>query len=151
MKLSKIFAAGLVAFAASAAVAAPTPYTLGDEVVAIVPVGTFADYSFSIVEGDLFIQNLTFTSTVSLSLFKAPDLSSALTPSYTDSFFTYTAYSFNGLSAGDYIARITNTGNTFGSVGFKATVTPVPEAGSIAMAVAGLGVVGLIAARRRKA
>lgn len=38
-----------------------------------------------------------------------------------------------------------------GNVYTSYEVTPVPEAGSVAMALAGLGVVGVLAARRRRA
>lgn len=149
MKLSKFFLAAALATSVNVAVAAPQAYTLGDEVVANIPTNSFQDYSFSLAGGDLLAQTLSFTSTVSLSLFKV-GVAAPLTPSSIDSFFTYTSYQFDGLSVGDYVARLTNTGSSLAVAGFKATVTPVPEAGSLALVAAGLGVVGLVATRRRK-
>lgn len=59
---------------------------------------------------------------------------------------------FTSLSAGDYYYRITgmSTGTVGGSYVLSSTVTPVPEPASIALLLAGLGVLGF-AVRRRKA
>ncbi|MEK8085838.1 PEP-CTERM sorting domain-containing protein [Aquabacterium sp. A3] len=61
---------------------------------------------------------------------------------------------FTGLSAGSYSISFDSTGSfgsfVTGTVTATAITTPVPEAGSMALALAGLGVVGLVASRRRK-
>jgi MYXO-CTERM domain-containing protein len=56
---------------------------------------------------------------------------------------------FGGLSAGSYTLSFATSGSGFliGSAGF--TATPVPEAETLALALAGLGVVGML--RRRRA
>ena len=59
---------------------------------------------------------------------------------------------FSGpLAAGTYNFTVTGTSLSNGQYTGSITVTPVPEAETYALALAGLGVVGLVAARRRKA
>lgn len=58
---------------------------------------------------------------------------------------------FDGLlAAGTYSFTITGVSKAGGLYTGAIAVTPVPEAGSIALTLAGLGVVGLVAARRRR-
>lgn len=59
---------------------------------------------------------------------------------------------FSGpLAAGTYNFTVKGTSFGGGQYTGNITVTPVPEAETYALALAGLGVVGLVAARRRKA
>lgn len=153
MKLSQIVAASVAAFAISAASAAPIAYTPGSLVNYNLNAGSFVEYSFSIGQSDLLGETFTVFSTISLDLFKV-GTPSALTPTDTYAFVTpigaFQTFEFDNLVAGNYIAKITNNGPLGANGYFKATVTPVPEAESIALALAGLGVVGAVAARRRK-
>lgn len=58
---------------------------------------------------------------------------------------------FAGLDSGDYFYLVEGKvlGREGGSLLFSASVAPVPEPGSWALAMAGLGVVGTLARRRR--
>ena len=61
-------------------------------------------------------------------------------------------FTFSYLSAGNYTLSFTAvTSSIFAMYSGAVTATPVPEAGSIALALAGLGVVGLVASRRKQA
>jgi hypothetical protein len=56
------------------------------------------------------------------------------------------------LAAGnDYSFKVTGTSAFTGAYSVNYQITPVPEPEAIAMMLAGLGVVGVVAARRRKA
>lgn len=60
-------------------------------------------------------------------------------------------FSFNSLSAGSYSLAITATTTSVVALYSGAiSVTPVPEAETYALALAGLGVVGLVATRRKR-
>ncbi|NBD20644.1 PEP-CTERM sorting domain-containing protein [Aquabacterium fontiphilum] len=60
-------------------------------------------------------------------------------------------FSFTNLSAGQYSLAITATTTSVVAMYSGAiSVTPVPEAETYALALAGLGVVGLVAARRKR-
>ena len=59
------------------------------------------------------------------------------------------SFSFLGLGTGSFTLSISGSAAPY-SV-FVGSVTAVPEAETYALALAGLGVVGLVAARRRKA
>lgn len=61
-------------------------------------------------------------------------------------------FSFSGLSSGSYQLAFTAFGTSGGAFGGSYTVSPsaIPELESYAMLLAGLGVVGFIAARRRQ-
>lgn len=63
-----------------------------------------------------------------------------------------TSATFSGLSAGDYTFGFLGLGGGFTAVSFAANavaVTPVPEPETYAMLLAGLGMIGAIARRRR--
>jgi hypothetical protein len=169
MKLSKVFAASAAAFAMSVASAA-APLAIedgGDLGINPFGVGYLASgkgtsvYDFTLVDNAPAGFFSTFDVVATLTSLIRPVTLTGYTITGTafnqvgtlspnQSFVTFT-----GLSAGAYKLSLTTTsaGSTAlltGTVTATATVTPVPEAGSIAMAVAGLGVIGLVAARRRK-
>lgn len=60
--------------------------------------------------------------------------------------------SANSLAAGSYYLRVSGTlvSNTSGSFGGSMMLNPVPEPETYGMMLAGLGVVGLLASRRRR-
>jgi len=170
MKLSKIFAAGVFAFAAGAASASvPVLFENGDN-FGINPVNAqflangqgVSNFDFTLVDNapagffsvfDLLIEDMG-------SIFKNPVTVQAV--SVTGGSFSQSitpvagakSVTFSGLSAGAYTLSFNNTVSGFGGLVGKATavanVSPVPEAETYALALAGLGVVGLVAARRRK-
>lgn len=151
MKLSKIFAATAAAFVMGSAVAAPIPYTGGVEEFTLTP-NAVVEFSFNLPGlSDLFMGSMVVNANHSLELFKGATLI-APTTSFTmsSSFGSNMVFSYDNLGAGDYLAKVTNLNNKVAFGSFQANVTPVPEAESIALALAGLGVVGAVAARRRK-
>lgn len=96
----------------------------------------------------------TFSAGVtSFSLRSGANLTAVLNGTYTFTqsaagagFFNYTLSGVN-LDAGPHSLKITATGAYAG----EATITPVPEPESLALAVAGLGVAGFVARRRKSA
>ncbi|NBD20643.1 PEP-CTERM sorting domain-containing protein [Aquabacterium fontiphilum] len=60
-------------------------------------------------------------------------------------------FRFSGLGAGSYtLTFAASTPSLTATYGGALSVTPVPEAQSLALALAGLGVVGLVASRRKR-
>ena len=171
MNLSKLFAVGALAFAASAASASvPVLFEDGDNFGTNPVNAQFlangqgeSDFFFTLAD-----TQVGFFSTFDLriedmgSLFKNPvtiKSVSVVGGTYSQSLFPATgvkSVTFSGLTAGNYTLTFDNTVRGFGGLVGKAStvvtaVTPVPEAETYALALAGLGVVGLVAARRRKA
>lgn len=158
MKLSQIVAASVAAFAVSAASAAPTILDLSSGSATFS--GSLAEETFQFTLGvpatdgigSVFTQ---FTNTFGYDLTSVtfgsstlPVISINLGAGMTTEFVNL----FSGpLAAGTYSFTVKGTPKMAGgSFTGNISVTPVPEAESIALALAGLGVVGAVAARRRK-
>lgn len=154
MKLKQLVAASLLAIgavAAQAAVLAPGGDfgTLGPESELFG--GLLVGGAFS----DGFYFTLTDTSTVSGSVaeffgdlsFSAVSLDGAgalLSPTTTGY-----SFSFANLAAGEYQLTVTGSAVGFSSYAGSLLAQPVSEPQSLAMLLAGLGVMGAVAARRR--
>lgn len=156
-------AAALALTAASGATFAVGPGPLGtidNQPIAIgniVPMGIFQDvYSFTItdpgsVSGNALAVNfggyniLGLTVTLQDSTFAV--LGSDATPA--------DGFSFVNLSAGTYALNVLGFANGasggFYAGGFVATTAPIPEPGTYALMLAGLGIIGAIARRSRSA
>lgn len=155
--VKQLVAAAALTVAASAAMA--TTYEAGALVsgspqsltYGVIGSGTFADViNFDIAANSTGQVNaVTFTlfpfvqnpiSGLTLALYDGASLLSAVNGVYT-------------LAAGtNYSFHVGGTSNFSGvySVNYQLAAAPVPEAGSVALTLAGLGVVGLMAARRRR-
>jgi MYXO-CTERM domain-containing protein len=105
-----------------------------------------ATYSFTLGAGTYDLGLSLFT------VFGSIDISSISLTGYASVTPVAGTASFSGLTGGSLYDLTVNFGaNTMGGSVFAGTVTatPVPEAESVALALAGLGVVGLL--RRRRA
>lgn len=118
----------------------------------ISPVDSVASYSFSLLSTTPSVFSLALTfggfgtlDLSSVSLAKAGGATTSFAP-------TSITGGFSGLSAGSYTLTYNFTSSSAGLfVGSVATSTsPVPEADASLLALAGLGVVGGMALRRRK-
>jgi PEP-CTERM motif len=155
---TKLFAATVLAVASASAFAVGPgslgtidnmPVTLSN----IVPMGIFQDvYSFTIANpGDL-------SGTITPVNFGGYNIL-GLTVTLQDSTFAVigsdsspdTGFTFSGLAAGNYALNVLGfaTGNTGGFYAGGAIATTVPEPETYALMLAGLGIVGFVAARRR--
>ena len=117
--------------------------------VALSGPGLTTDFTFSLstlsnVFGDIF--SLTGPVTINSISLSGGSLLSPATTSLTGS-----SYLFENIAAGSYTMSVSASSPFSGSI-YVGTVkvSPVPEAETYALALAGLGVVGLVAARRRK-
>lgn len=138
MRLKPLFAAATLLLASAGASAQTTS-------VFNLTSGSFAfPYTFSLtgpatVTGDT---NSSGISWVGVTLSNPAALFSASDANPDDGF------SFSGLSAGNY--TLTFQGSGTGGFGGYYTVTAVPEPGTVALMLAGLGLVGFVGARRRQ-
>ncbi len=169
MKFTKALVAA-AALAAAGVAQAATPYTLGDTATFLLAPDSFIEYSFTVTAaGNSLLSVLTTPSLAELSLTSIGG--SPVTPTSSFSQFTpgfsipgaitlpsifLVQNTYIGLSAGSYIAKISNTdltsyiGGSFQS-GFTAVSNPaaVPEPGVVALVLAGMGVVGLLGRRKK--
>lgn len=165
----KLFTKGMIAaaaFVAAGAASATTTVSLG-----VLPLGTVYltatgyttdlgsinaylpkasyEYTFTVASStstDLTLNSFAFAS--------APTLLDATSAPVTPTSFTNGSYGFSSLVAGAYKLSFATTKGFSGGelVTFSTPPIPaVPEASSLAMSLAGLGVVGLIARRRKTA
>jgi len=88
--------------------------------------------------------NPVFALTGTISLWN--DTTNTLVGSYA---FTDVTTSFGALTAGQYHYTVTASGPVGGSYSFGSYITPVPEPETYALMLAGLGVMGFVARRRK--
>jgi len=163
MKLRQFAAAAAIAMAGTAAHALPAntldlgvdpftePFSAGTSL--FVPGGVTTTFKFELttlsnlfgqlkeIQNDVTVTNITLTG-------GTPSFSSSIVFPASD----IGQFTFSNLSAGKYDLSFTaTTTSVFAVYAGAVSVTPVPEAETYALALAGLGVVGLVAARRRKA
>lgn len=162
MKLRQFAAAAAIAMAGTAAQAAPIILDLSSGSASFASSAASQEYQFTLPFG---AGNSLGTVTASLTTRRGVsigyDISSVtfnsgnvtvdtevLAPGVSFDLATL----FEGpLAAGTYNFTVKGTSFNKGQYTGSITVTPVPEAETYALALAGLGVVGLVAARRRKA
>jgi hypothetical protein len=142
----KLIAAAIALAAAAPAIAGGPLGELGTAFVGGNVSGTpWTDgYSFSIASlSDLWGQTVV---TSGIGAYSVTLYDSAFTLIGSDS--TPATFSFSGLAAGDYFLTYAGVGT--GSYGGVLEVTAVPEPETYALMLAGLGVVGFMAARRSR-
>lgn len=165
LKKALAFITILIAFALPG-VASASSYNLGKVTTAettspIIKLGqSFNDVvHFTLGAGDSITASVSgfdlFSSLESLSFALVSKGNNALKGSYVDEadtndgFFIFSAsHTFNNLIAGNSYDLLIKGARSVGAYG--ATITPVPEPGTWAMLVAGLGLIGTVM-RRRKA
>lgn len=115
------------------------------------PVTSILDkFTFSLasavgLESDVvFLGRPPISGTISLYADKAVD---TLVGSYA---FSTGSYSFGALTAGDYYYTVAATGSGGGGFTFGSYIVPVPEPETVAMMLAGLGLLGFVSRRRRQ-
>lgn len=104
------------------------------------------DISFSqnsILTGSLFNLLPTFPATMTAITLTGTSYSASAASPNSGSF------SFSGITAGNYTLSFSYATQGMGGFSGVINTTPVPEPESVALALAGVGVVGLLARRRR--
>jgi hypothetical protein len=123
-----------------------------------VTIGTISVSSLSDLTGSLFAAtNVTFPAPYSftLTLDQVTFTSSTVGALVGDLDATAAGFHFANVAAGNYIVKASGTLDGLGEypgialIGANYTVTPVPEPETYAMMLAGLGIVGFVALRRK--
>lgn len=122
-----------------------------------ISVGAFTDnFNFTLSEGNIF-SALATSSIASISEFTDISLEDMVGTTYdisgVFSVAEFTEVSTGGstfLDAGSYILSISGVASAYSTGYTLNTVTAVPEPSTIALMLGGLGMVGFMAARRRK-
>lgn len=157
--MKKMLAATALTFGAFAAMSSAHAYTVlaQDELLAAVPgtgLGAFETIDFTLGGAGSFTLQLTADSLSAIKnvyLFKSDDLTfvAASSGSATANTLTYT---YNNLAGGSqaYFAQVWGTAGALANVSYSVSPSAVPEAETYALVLAGLGVVGMLSARRRR-
>jgi len=158
MHVRQIFAASAVALASAAVHAAPPPLStnLGTDPNAAVMAGTVLYSGTKSFTFTLSQVSDVFGSLAYLPDFQSLDFSSIQLVSGSNSWLAANpssgAFSFSGLQVGSYTLNISAISPGVGVYAGSITAVPaaVPEVESLALTLAGLGVVGFVATKRRK-
>lgn len=159
MNIKPFAAAVLAATSVSAFAVGPGPLgTIDNTPIAIsniVPAGIFQDvYSFSLADPGSLSGSITAVNFGTYNI-------AGLTVTLQDSSFAVigsdsspdTGFTFSGLASGNYALSVlgyaTGSSGGFYAGGFIAETAPVPEPETYALLLAGLGVVGFMASRRK--
>lgn len=154
MIVRQIVAAAALALSAVAAHAAP--FTIGQGSADSLT-GLFSVNYDLTAPGSFSLNALAEEADDTITSFQVFDGSTEIFADVTNSNSTAYALSFYSLSAGTYTFKVQAAPSAYvvitGSVGPEYTVpsTPVPEPESYALAIAGLGVLGMMARRRVRA
>lgn len=110
-------------------------------------------FSFSLSSLSDLVTSFSLSGLVGSATVSLRDGSGSVLGSFSASTLSSGSASFSNLAAGNYSYRVTGSGflagGTLTSTLTPVNVSPVPEPGSLAMLLAGLGMVGVIARRRR--
>ena len=160
MKLQLIAAAALLALANASSAATLTPVTVGPTFTDV-QIGTITIGSLSNLMGNVFaldsVNGTFFGNPISFSLQQVTFSSAGVGSLMGDTDATAAGFAFSNVAAGSYIVKASGSLSGpaqilgTGFVGATYTVTAVPEPETYALLLAGLGVVGFIARRRKVA
>lgn len=146
---TKLFAATVLAVASASAFAVTPLGTIDNSSVSpsnlSVPVGFFFDTFTFTLAAPADISGGAFS--FGIANFSVVLIDSSFTP-ITDS-NPSDGFSFSGLTAGNYSLNFLGTVTGPGMGAYGGLVTAVPEPETYALMLAGLGIVGFVAARRR--
>ena len=163
LKIAAIAAASLLAFNAQAVSTFSTfggPHETLERAFESVPFGTFNYlYSFSLLDPVFIFGSAVSNNNKAAAVIDTGTvfLFNALLPAAAIGSFAFdgttgsTAHQFGPLLSGDYHYQVTvnATGTDGGAFSLTSTLAPVPEPQTYALLLAGLGVIGFVARRRR--
>lgn len=158
MRIRQLFAVSAIALASAAAHAAPPALStnLGTDPNAAVLAGSVLYSGTKSFTFTLSQVSDVFGSLAYLPDFQSLDFSSIQLVSDSNSWLASNpssgVFSFSGLQVGNYTLNISAISPGIGVYAGSITAVPaaVPEVESMALTLAGLGVVGFVAAKRRK-
>ncbi len=159
--VKKMLAATALTFGAFAAMSsANAAYTVlaQDATLTAAPgsgLGVFETVDFTLGGAGSFTLQLTADSLSAITdvyLFKSDDASNFIAVSSGSATTNTLTYTYNNLAGGSqaYFAQVWGTTGALANVSYSVSPSAVPEPESYALALAGLGVVGMLSARRRR-